>query len=40
MGAIGEEWGDLFANYVSGNFNSLPEGRAKYNWVYYQLFGA
>jgi hypothetical protein len=36
----GEEWGDLFANYVSGNFNSLPEGQAKYRWVQDQLFGS
>jgi hypothetical protein len=36
----GEEWGDLFANYIAGNFNSLPDGRAKYRWVYDQLFGS
>jgi hypothetical protein len=36
----GEEWGDLFANYVAGNFNVIdPIGRAKYDWVRYQLFG-
>ena len=36
----GEEWGDLFANYVSGNFDTHDDfGRAKYLWVYNQLFG-
>jgi hypothetical protein len=35
-----EEWGDLFANYVAGNFNLIdPIGLAKYNWVRNQLFG-
>jgi RHS repeat-associated protein len=35
-----EEWGDLFANYVVGNFNTNDAvGSAKYNWVRDQLFG-
>jgi len=34
-----EEWGDLFANFVAGNFDSSGVGRAKYNWVHDQLFG-
>jgi hypothetical protein len=37
----GEEWGDLFANYVAGNFRIINDdvGLAKYNWVEDQLFG-
>lgn len=34
-----EEWGDLFANYVINNFDDSPAGRAKYDWIHYQLFG-
>jgi hypothetical protein len=34
-----EEWADLFANFVAGNFDSGDTGRAKYNWVKDQLFG-
>ncbi len=37
----GEEWGDLFANYVAGNFNVVdPIGRAKHDWVKDQLYGS
>jgi hypothetical protein len=37
----GEEWGDLFANYVAGNFNVIdPIGLAKHDWVRVQLFGS
>jgi hypothetical protein len=37
----GEEWGDLFANYIAGNFRIINDdvGLAKYNWVEDQLFG-
>ncbi len=35
----GEDWGDLFANYVVGNIDlAVPAGRARHKWVVDHLF--